>query len=407
MSAAGYVRRLREEQPARRGLSVPSRGLLLATVAAAIAGPLLAWGLAVPEKTRWTEFAVVAFGAALAQLFATPVGGNQGFHTGLAFTVAAALLLPPELVLAVCVLQHVPDWIRHRYHWYVQTFNTANYALGGLAAWAVRTGFAGGGVDLTARTSWSTMLVAAAAAAAFVVVNHALLAEMLWLARGRDFGSSRLFGLESLVTDGVLAATGILVAFGLLREQALVPLAVVPLVLIHRALVVPSLREQAFRDHKTGLLNARGFEQSADDEFVRAKRFGRPLAVLLCDVDDLRVINNTYGHLRGDEVLRRVADALRAELRSFDLGARTGGDEFLALLPETERTEALLVAERINAWIARHPVETGAGPFPVRVSIGVAATTPEDGRLGDVIARADAAMYAAKDVGPSTFRAVG
>ncbi len=407
MSAVGYVRRLREEQPARRGLSTAARTLLFVTAAGATAGSLLAWSLAAPEGTRWTDFAIIAVGAAFAQLFATPVGGNQGFHTGLAFTIAAALLLPPELVLAVCVLQHVPDWIRHRYHWYVQTFNAANYAVGGLAAWAVRTGFAGGGVDFTTRTTWSTMLAAAAAAATFVVVNHALLAAMLSLARGRGPRSSRLFGLESLVTDGVLAATGIMLAFGLLREHALVPLAVAPLILIHRALVVPSLREQAFRDHKTGLLNERGFEQSADDELVRAKRFGRPLSLLLCDVDDLRAINNAHGHLRGDAALVRVADAFRAELRSFDLCARYGGDEFVVLLPETGRDEALLVAERIHAWIDRHPVETGAGPLPVRVSIGLAETMPGDERLGDVIARADAAMYALKDAGPRPIRAAG
>jgi diguanylate cyclase (GGDEF)-like protein len=397
MSAVGYVERLREEQPARRGLSVHARGFLFATVAATVVATALASSLVTREPARWLDFGLIAFGAALAQLFATPVGGNQGFHTGLAFTVTAALLLPPELVVAVCVLQHVPDWIRHRYRWYVQTFNAANYALAGLAAWAVRTGFAHGGIDAATRTSVTTVLATVAAAAAFVAVNHVLLAEMLRLARGRDARSSGLFGLESLATDMVLAATGILIAFGLLREHALAAVAVVPLFLIHRALVVPSLREQAFRDHKTGLLNERGFERAADDEFARAKRFGRPLAVLLCDVDELRTINNTYGHLKGDAALGAVADAFRAELRSFDLCARFGGDEFLVLLPETDREEALVVADRIRAWVGRNPVWTGSGPLAPGLSIGAAVLEPEDERLSEVIARADAAMYAAKE----------
>ncbi len=161
--------------------------------------------------------------------------------------------------------------------------------------------------------------------------------------------SSGLFSLDSLVTDLVLAATGVLTAFVLVDEAALTPVAALPLILIHRALVVPNLREQAFRDHKTGLLNSRGFDQAAEEEFSRARRFGRPLAVLLCDIDDLREINNTHGHLEGDAALVALADAFRTELRSYDLCARFGGDEFVVVLPETSQEDALHVAERIQA----------------------------------------------------------
>ena len=81
------------------------------------------------HHVRWPVFAAVLAGGALAQIFATHTAGNQLFHTGLAFSVAAALVLPPELVVVVCVLQHVPEWLRQRYPWYIQSFNIANVVL--------------------------------------------------------------------------------------------------------------------------------------------------------------------------------------------------------------------------------------------------------------------------------------
>ena len=126
-------------------------------------------------------------------------------------------------------------------------------------------------------------------ALAFVLVNHALLARMLWLARGKSVADSGLFGAASLFMDGVLAAIGIVVAFALRNEPWLTPLAALPIVLIQRALAVPSLREQAYKDHKTGLLNSRGLEQAGNEELARAKRFNRSISVLMCDVDGLRL----------------------------------------------------------------------------------------------------------------------
>jgi diguanylate cyclase (GGDEF)-like protein len=404
VSAVSYGERIRRVPSA--GLSATARSYLYVTISVAAAAAAVATTAPVAH-VRWTVFATVLAGGALAQLFATHTAGNQVFHTGLAFSVAAALLLPPELVVVVCVAQHLPEWLRHRYPWFIQGFNIANVVLSALAAWSVRAAFARDGVHVTPSAATSGVLVAAAAAVTFILVNHAVLARMLRLARGHDLSASGLFTLDGLLQDGVVAAVGVGIAFVLLHSWALVVVAALPLVLIQRALALPTLREQALSDHKTGLLNPRGIDQPARAEFARARRLGGSLSVLLCDIDDLREINNTFGHLEGDAVLSLVATAFRAELRAYDLCARFGGDEFLVVLPETDEEEAVVVARRIQGWLAQNPLPTSEGMLVVGVSIGVGSLQDGEPELGTVMARADAAMYAEKRAGGRSFLTVG
>ena len=404
MSAVSYGERLRRV-PAP-GLPATARTFFYATVAAAFVAA--AATSAVPYgDVSWPIFGAVLAGGALAQVCATHTAANQVFHTGLAFTIAAALLLPPELVVVVCVLQHVPEWLRQRYPWFIQSFNIANVVLSGLAAWSVRAAFARDGVHVTPAATPAGVIAASAAAVTFVLVNHALLARMLRLARGHQVSASGLFTLDALIQDGVVAAVGVGLAFVLLHSWALAVVVSLPLVLIQRALALPSLREQALSDHKTGLLNSRGIDQPARAEFARAQRLGQPLSVLLCDVDDLREINNRLGHLAGDAALTVVAAAFRAELRAYDLCARFGGDEFLVVLPETDEEEAVTVAQRIQAWLAKNALPTDEGMLVVGVSIGVGSLQEGEPELGTMLARADAAMYAEKRTGGRSFLTVG
>src|SRR4029079_3684113 len=141
--------------------------------------------------------------------------------------------------------------------------------------------------------------------------------------------------------------------------------------------------------------------------FARSRRLGKPLSVLLCDVDDLRGINKRHGHLEGDAALAVVSSAFKAELRAYDLCARFGGDEFLVVLPETYEEEAVSVAERIQAWLEENPLPTSEGKLAVGISIGVGMLHEGAAEIGTMLARADAAMYTEKRAGGRSFLTVG
>jgi diguanylate cyclase (GGDEF)-like protein len=152
-------------------------------------------------------------------------------------------------------------------------------------------------------------------------------------------------------------------------------------------------------DELTGLFNMRGFAIAADRLFGQALRYARPASVLMIDLDNLKAVNDAYGHDAGNRLLRHTANALRAELRYTDVPARYGGDEFIVLLPETPPRGALDVAERIRKAMADRPLDMDARKIASSVSIGVACF-PDDGRTLDALAtRADRALYEAKQKG--------
>ena len=391
MTVASTVSVLRRQRPARHGLPTSARNYLFSLWAAATAATLLV--ALRSESTPWRSLLILLFAASTVQYFAELGPGNQVFHSGLAFTIAAVLLLPPKLAVVVCVVQHLPDWARRRYAWYIQTFNIANYVLSALAASTVWRLLGAGATD----TRPGAIAAATVTGAVFVVVNHFLLARMLRHARGRSLADTRLFNLDGLTGGAALAAVGIAFAFTIDRDPLLAIVIALPLLLVQRALIVPLLREEAARDHKTGLLNSRGLERAAEHELQRALRFSRPLSLIVCDVDGLRAINNSHGHLAGDAALTVVADTLYAELRDYDLCGRFGGDEFVVVLPETGLEDALEVAQRIETAVAARTVSAGRAEFAVTVSIGVASATPgHEFRLETLLAEADAAMYGAK-----------
>src|SRR5919199_4022197 len=152
---------------------------------------------------QWTAFAAATVAASVGQLYVIRAPRNQVFHSAVVFVVAAATLLPPALLLLMCVAQHLPDWVKHRYPWYIQSFNICNYALNGVAAAAIVSQL--GGAD---PASPRFIAFAVVAAVVFVLGQRVLLATMLWLARGLSLRDSRLFAPQSLSVDGVLAALG-------------------------------------------------------------------------------------------------------------------------------------------------------------------------------------------------------
>ncbi len=166
-----------------------------------------------------------------------------------------------------------------------------------------------------------------------------------------------------------------------------------------------AVRDLADRDPLTGFFNHRYLHERLAEEVVRAIRTRRPVSVLMLDLDDFKLVNDTFGHVYGDRVLVYVAETLRAALRASDVAARYGGDEFAVILPETSAADAATVAERILAAFRADPFSAdGRTPIPVGSSIGI-ATHPGDGRTAtDLFAAADAGLYAAKSEGGSRVR---
>jgi two-component system, cell cycle response regulator len=159
------------------------------------------------------------------------------------------------------------------------------------------------------------------------------------------------------------------------------------------------METMATTDGLTGLTNHRTFQQRFADMLERAARHNHRVAVLLCDVDHFKKVNDNYGHPVGDEVLRRVARVLQEVPRKIDIPARYGGEEFAVLLDNVDVAQAKQVAERIRVEISKLVVESEKGPLSVTESIGVAAF-PDDGRdRATLIERADLALYHAKHTG--------
>lgn len=158
------------------------------------------------------------------------------------------------------------------------------------------------------------------------------------------------------------------------------------------------LRDLAYRDSLTGLYNHRYFQEELAHEVERAQRYGQPLSLLMLDVDHFKQVNDTYGHMMGDTLLSYVAQALAGRLRSADVAARYGGDEFAVILPETDQTQAVAVAEKLTTALSadRRWQSALLESLGVGISFGVAAF-PDDGRSADdLLGAADRRLYGAK-----------
>lgn len=151
----------------------------------------------------------------------------------------------------------------------------------------------------------------------------------------------------------------------------------------------------AITDPLTGVYNRRKVDQTLLDEVERARRYNRPLSLIMLDLDKLKRINDTFGHSTGDQVLKMTADVIRNEVRSVDVAARIGGDEFLVLLPEADLQAASRVAKRVCSRIS----EMECGEARISVSAGVVQWSSELASAEDFLQVVDQAMYQAKRAG--------
>ena len=351
-----------------------------------------------PSEKDLAAFAVLSALAAAAQVFKVDAPNRHSYHTTPAFLLAATLLVEPSLLVPLGLLILLPEWLRFRYPWHIQTFNIATYLLNMLAAWGVFHLVAGGS-DL--EVTWRVALAVGLAAVTFSLTNHLMVGLVLRLAGGIPFRESQVLAWESLEPDMTLLFLGAGTAVFWTIHPLLLVLGVAPLFLFYRALHVPQLQEEAYNDVKTGLLTARRFTELLQEELAKAERSGRPTAVVMADLDLLRNINNTHGHLLGDQALQAAARAMKDGLRPGDIAGRLGGEEFALLLPGAGPDEAFALAECIREDLERAaiPLPDEEEPLRVTMSLGVATfpdPCPEPRKL---LHHADMAVYRSKLAG--------
>ncbi len=160
-----------------------------------------------------------------------------------------------------------------------------------------------------------------------------------------------------------------------------------------------TLRHLADHDFLTGLLAPRRFLADLAHELARSRRYGDSGALVFLDLDNFKAVNDSLGHLRGDEVLKSVSVVLRRRLRDTDPIARLGGDEFAILLPRTDMRRGLRIADELRGTLAAHEIEAGGSPMRLTASVGIALYPEHGEEVEDLLARADTAMYRAKEQG--------
>jgi len=321
------------------------------------------------------------------------------------WTVAAALVLPLYLAAAVILAIYVHVWLRvrktplHR-----RAFNVAMYIL---AAGAARLVFDinGPGPIEDRLNGGAGALAVLGALVAYTAVNVVILT--CWLSVASLTENPLKTALGTAQDNALEAATlclGVFIAIALDRYPLLVLVGVPLILVLHRNVLIRQLEEDARTDTKTGLLNATAWTDTARDEISRAQRRGEGVGVLVLDLDLFKRVNDTYGHLAGDDVLVEFAAATRAEVRVSDSVGRFGGEEFVVLLPDITVDHMVAIAERVRKRIENLTVIASAGSVPqiitdLSVSIGASAYPIHGMDLDQLMDAADKALYKAKDNG--------
>ena len=237
------------------------------------------------------------------------------------------------------------------------------------------------------------------------VINMGLVAEVMALTSSPSRLRDHLVDPDAWVGIAAESCTGVLVALACAASPYAVLFALGPVLVLQRTLLLAEFREAARTDPKTGLANSSYWRDVAEREIKRARGGGEPLAVLLVDIDNFKAVNDKYGHLTGDDVLRGVATGLTDGLRPRDFVGRFGGEEFVILLAGSDLEQARQTAERIRAHVAEVSIDDGRQEHvSVTVSVGVAAFRDSGHSVLELLDAADTALYAAKHSGRNCVR---
>lgn len=323
-------------------------------------------------------------------------GTTNRSHYAVSFVVYTFTLFQLGLIetMLVILVSYFAEWLWRSPAWYISVFNSASLVIVSSIAFFVYKLLNPGG-DLL---GWQSVLAIIIMMIVFTLLNHLMVGVIVWMARGENFVQSGIFDFLPLMIDMTLLLMG--GSFFLLWNfnSYAILLYLAPIYLLYNTLRVPALERQTELDSKTNLYNHTYFMKQLENELARAQRFERPLSVLMADLDLLRNVNNTYGHLAGDEILLAIAKILQTSVRDYDLVARFGGEEFSVLMPETSTQIAFERAEKIRRAIetAEFTISTSMTPIKVTMSIGVAGRIKLNESKEEIIHNADTVLYYAK-----------
>jgi len=323
-----------------------------------------------------------------------------------------AVVLPAAMAVGLTVITYLHLWLR--VWWPIQgrpayrvVFSAATVVLSCLSVQPVLRLF--GAADVL-RTDWQggrVLLALVVAILVYTTVNGAPVAVAVKLHHPvrpwrKTFGTKAENALEmaTLSLGGVTAIV-------LVNQPALVALMLLPVIVLHRNVLMRQLEEKAAQDSKTGLLTAEEWQTRVAAELVRNARTREPFGVLMVDLDRFKKVNDTFGHVAGDAVLRMVAATITGQLRAYDSVGRWGGEEFVVLLPQIPDQGACDVAERIRTAVGDLTVTVTVGDAThvitdLSASVGVACFPEAAATVDGLVHRADEAMYLAKRAGRNT-----
>jgi diguanylate cyclase (GGDEF)-like protein len=326
------------------------------------------------------------------------------------WTVAAALVLPLPLTAAVIVIIYTHVWLRvYRTPLYSRTFNIAMYVVAASAATLI-SDLGGPGPIAGRLATASGALLILAAICAYTTVNILVLLGWLTLSGHIERPFRTAFGnAADNALEGATLCLGVFVAMALDEYPVLVPVSLPLILVLHRNVLIRQLEHDVRTDTKTMLLNATAWTDAARDALARAQRLNQNAGVVLLDLDLFKRVNDTYGHLAGDEVLKQLGVTLRAEVRAGDCVGRFGGEEFVMLLSDSSIDQIVGTAERVRQRVEKLTVtaRNESGWFTIEglsVSAGIAAFPLHGQDLDQLLAAADKALYEAKSNGRNQVR---
>jgi diguanylate cyclase (GGDEF)-like protein len=406
--------RPRDVRPVRWALGTAPRGVLLLylTVEAVTVVLVGLFPGTAPDGLDWARFCALLVVSCLQTELSLGIEKARryladGPHISMTsvWMFGGAVVLPAAMAVGLTVIIYLHLWFRvwrsvQKRSAYRVVFSASTIVLGCLAVGPVLRAFGVSHVLLDGWHGCQALLAIVAGALVYTTINGVLVAVGIKLHHPlrpwtKTFGTKAENALElaTLSLGGVTAVV-------LVTQPVLVTLMLLPVIVLHRNILMRQLEEKAAQDSKTGLLTAEEWCGRVANELVRDECFG----VLMVDLDRFKRVNDTYGHMAGDTVLRAVAETITGQLRAYDSVGRWGGEEFAVLLPRVPERGARDVAERVRAAVDGLAVtvavdDTSHVISGLSVSVGVACFPVAGSTVDSLVHAADTAMYRAKRAG--------